>query len=453
MLIAALVPFARQQKVSIDYQANFNIDDFYTESLSQERAMIISDNDTARREKIAAINNAKDRIIFSTYRFRADEAGLDFTSAIMAAADRGVKVDIITDGSCLLNEKESKDYMKLIGSHENIDLRIYNPIKFLKPWTFMGRLHDKYIIVDEDVLFLGGRNIMNRFNLINYEGTNYDWDILIYFEKRAEGDSMAQLENYFDNIFNYKYTESITECLSAIKAYEAAKMREVLAKNFIEMEREDGEIFAAQDYASKTIPIKNSKISYNPINISNKEPWCFYDMTQLMKSAEKSVYIHTPYFIGNDFMYSEIKDISEKVPTTIFLNAVKKGSNTFGNVEYYKKRDDIKAIGVRLLELDNNYPYHGKVFSIDDDLIGIGSFNLDMRSVYIDTELMMVVHGEEINQEMRKHMLAYEEVATEYKADGSLKTPHGHVAKAYTLGDRIKLAFMSVVLCPVRFLL
>ena len=34
---------------------------------------------------------------------------------------------------------------------------------------------------------------------------------------------------------------------------------------------------------------------------------------------------------------------------------------------------------------------------VDDDLSIVGSFNMDMRSVYLDTELMLVIDSKEVN--------------------------------------------------------
>ena len=64
------------------------------------------------------------------------------------------------------------------------------------------------------------------------------------------------------------------------------------------------------------------------------------------------------------------------------------------------------STGVRLLEYAGGDSYHGKSIAIDDDISIIGSFNMDLRSTYVDTELMVVIRGEAINAQLRPNMAA-----------------------------------------------
>ncbi len=66
---------------------------------------------------------------------------------------------------------------------------------------------------------------------------------------------------------------------------------------------------------------------------------------------------------------------------------------------------------MQILEYDGGISYHGKCFVIDDRLSGIGSFNWDIRSTYLDTELMLVIDSEELNRQLREEMQRYEDDA------------------------------------------
>ena len=52
-------------------------------------------------------------------------------------------------------------------------------------------------------------------------------------------------------------------------------------------------------------------------------------------------------------------------------------------------------LGINIWEYEGGYSYHGKSILIDDDLSVIGSFNMDMRSAYLDTELMLVIRSKD----------------------------------------------------------
>ena len=45
------------------------------------------------------------------------------------------------------------------------------------------------------------------------------------------------------------------------------------------------------------------------------------------------------------------------------------------------------------------------------DLSVIGSFNMDMRSAYLDTELMLVIRSKDINKQLEESMVEYERVS------------------------------------------
>ena len=49
--------------------------------------------------------------------------------------------------------------------------------------------------------------------------------------------------------------------------------------------------------------------------------------------------------------------------------------------------------------------------TIDDDIAIVGSFNMDMRSAYIDTELMLVINSKDINKQLKASMEEYEKKA------------------------------------------
>ena len=155
----AVLPFVCQPKVSEETKERFEQKNFYGETAGAERAAVLSDNVDALAERIRLISHAEERIILSTFEFRNDESGKDMMAAFLAAADRGVQIQILMDGfPAFKNLQLTQDpYFQALSSHENIQIFIYNPVNLLQPWKLMGRLHDKYLIADESAYILGGR--------------------------------------------------------------------------------------------------------------------------------------------------------------------------------------------------------------------------------------------------------------------------------------------------------
>ena len=66
--------------------------------------------------------------------------------------------------------------------------------------------------------------------------------------------------------------------------------------------------------------------------------------------------------------------------------------------DYTRNRGKILDTGVSLREYFGDHSSHGKSILVDDRLSIVGSYNLDMRSTYVDTETMLVIDGEVFNR-------------------------------------------------------
>ena len=127
-----------------------------------ERAAVIDDNESALLYRLRLIESARSEILLSTYSYYNDESGRDITCALFAAAERGVKIRIVADG---FNEGKLNGFseFKALAGHENAEVTIYNPVN---PAAFQRanfRLHDNYLVCDDETYLLCGRNIGDYF--------------------------------------------------------------------------------------------------------------------------------------------------------------------------------------------------------------------------------------------------------------------------------------------------
>ena len=109
----------------------------------------------------------------------------------------------------------------------------------------------------------------------------------------------------------------------------------------------------------------------------------------------------------------------------MMTNSVANNGNPFGAADYEIHKPDVLDTGVQILEYDQGVSYHGKCFTAGKELLGIGSFNWDMRSAYLDTELMLVVDSPELNQQMSEYMQEYQEDALRVKDDSFYELKEG----------------------------
>ena len=158
-------PYRDTVKVSDDHRAYFDIEKFYSDKESCDRATIIDDSGEALRHRISLIENAKKEIIISSFIFKADTSGKQIIASLIEASKRGVKVRILFDGFNSVVNIEGNPYFMALAAQDNVEFRQYNEISTLTPWKGMSRMHDKYIMADDEVFILGDRNITKRARL------------------------------------------------------------------------------------------------------------------------------------------------------------------------------------------------------------------------------------------------------------------------------------------------
>lgn len=75
-----------------------------------------------------------------------------------------------------------------------------------------------------------------------------------------------------------------------------------------------------------------------------------------------------------------------------------------GVYRLFEPKRKIWATGVQVHEYLGPHSNHTKAVLIDDRLSIVGSYNLDMRSTYQDTELMLAIDSEALAAELREEI-------------------------------------------------
>lgn len=408
ILIGIITPYIKQPEVSQSYQDEFNIEDYYGTHTSKDRATILEKNDVALEERIRLIENAKNRIILSTFDFRSDVSGKQIISSLIQASNRNVKVQILIDGFNFFTHMQGNPYFYSLVSQENVEIKIYNQINLITPWKGMSRMHDKYLIADEEVYILGGRNTFDYFLGNADEHKNYDRDVLV-FNNDYEDSSLYQIIGYFDKIWNQKECKlwEPREWIYQTKHVKDANIK--LDEIYHDIIVNHNDWRKKEDYKVKTVEVNHIQLISNPTALYSKEPTGFYNLTQIMSNAEEKVIIHTPYIICNEMMYNSFQKICHHVDVTLMTNSASNNGNPFGAVDFVLNKEKILNTGLNVLEYNGGVSYHGKSILIDDHMSIIGSFNMDMKSVYQDTELMLFIDSEPLNQLLSENMETYHE--------------------------------------------
>jgi len=174
--------------------------EFTSETEGTERICCIDDNEEALLWRLRMIGTAKESIVLSTFDLRADDNGTKILAALNCAAARGVKIQLLIDGIYQQLFLAGSSDFQALASYENVEVGVYNPVTPVNLLKVNYRMHDKYLIVDEKMYLLGGRNSNDIFLGDQTKGINEDRDILVYDTSEGQGESLNQLEDYFHKI-------------------------------------------------------------------------------------------------------------------------------------------------------------------------------------------------------------------------------------------------------------
>ena len=414
-----------------------------------EKALCIDDNREALVWRLRLIEEAKEELVISTFDWAMDDSGKDVTAAIIQAANRGVRVRLIVDGMNSFLKLRTNPYFHALIGIPNVEAKFYNPINLLVPWKWNYRLHDKYFIADDYIYILGGRNLNNLF-LGDYPGhRNYDRDILVCEEEYTEDTSLASLYAYFDKVWNSG--SSVTQKPRRGKAAEAALAE--LTERYETLKTAYPEAYTEVDWAGVTHPVGAIRLLTNPINAGNKDPECWAEVLKLMDGG-KDISIQTPYLVCNKTMFKGLTDLcTEDSKVRLAINAPESGANPFGCTDYLNKKKDILASGMDVYTYAYNASMHTKTILVDESVCLVGSFNIDMRSVYIDTEMMLYIDDKDFNEHLRGDAQFEIDHSAHVLPDGSKEMGAKYTDVTFTASKKVIYTLLRIIIRPIRHLL
>ena len=374
-----------------------------------ERASVIEENEDALDWRLKLIAAATDSVSFVTYQFREGESTTLLAEALKEAAERGVKVRIIVDGFNDVLRMEGKTFFRAVSAVPGIEMKIYNRPNLLTPWNCNARLHDKYFIVDDLAYVIGGRNTHDGFLMENDTGLrNYDREALIYNTAHGtvpDPDKPASIYGLID-YFNEMWE---SENVSDFRDGGAKPTDRKIQKEYDRWaEFSDGlPTLADPDaaLAEATLSVDRVTILTGETGTKGKKPLIWNELVSLCASASERVVIQTPYILCSKDMYRDLESIvSGGASVRMLTNSILNTDNRFAPLDYLYHQDEILDTGVSILEFDGDYSTHAKTVLIDRDLVVIGSFNVDLRSTYMNTEIVAVIAGEEFQDQTEECM-------------------------------------------------
>lgn len=397
-LIAALLPYTLPKKTGKAYRDTHKARRFYGEG-SVDRAALVETPSDAFVQRIQLIRAASETLDVVYHCVKSGRTTEYFFGELLRAAHRGVKIRLVLDGKVGGMVGPHAWIAYALAVHPNISYRIYNPVGILTPWKWNTLLHDKFMIADDRLLMLGGRNIGDAyFAPPGYTGrVTHDRDVILF--NTAHGtdnrDSVLfQVQTYMEELWAHRDTKQTCCVMSAPKRAIGQMTASTLMENDIALEEDYPQVLEiVENYAAVTVPCASVQLLRNPLNASKKEPWVGYSLSQLAGDAQEEVLVQTPYCTGNRYILNALRTVGRNLPgkLTMLTNSPASSRNPVAFSNYMVSRGRILSTDTRILEYQSRDSIHGKSVLMDRRLSAVGSFNLDERSMYIDTETMLII--------------------------------------------------------------
>ncbi|MDB5796212.1 MAG: phospholipase family protein [Paucimonas sp.] len=337
-----------------------------TPLIAGNKVSLLFDGPQTLGAMMKAIREARDHIHLETYIFDQDELGLAFADLLVAKRMAGVQVNIIYDSIGTLGtpaaffERMRKAGIKLV------EFNPVNPLKSMVDWRVNNRDHRKILIVDGKIGFTGGVNIAadyansSMFRSQGGRNSELGWRDT---HLQVEGPAVAALQQLF------------------LETWAAQR----------------GEDLPRRDYfpnLARTGPELVRVIGSKPGG--NFEVYKAYFLA--LAQARKSAYLTVAYFAPDTEVLEAITQAARRgVEVHMVFPSISDAS-----LIYYAGRSYYQVLldaGVKISEFQSSV-LHAKTAVIDGAWSTVGSANLDIRSFLHNTEINVIVLGEDFGKRM-----------------------------------------------------
>lgn len=325
-------------------------------TVAGNRLTLLADGPERLRALIGLIEGARESLRLLYYIWDEDESGRRVRDALLAACGRGVKVSLLVDGFGV-----------------NAGDRFFQPLvdagcrfcRFAPRWgrRYLLRNHQKLAMADGRMVIVGGFNISDDYFGTVEEGAWRDLGL------QVEGPGTAGLADYFDELFGWAQAPH-----GAIR-----QLRRVLSRHSIRR----GALHWL--FGGPTARLS---------------PWARSVKRDMLRARRLDMI--AAYFAPSRPMLRRIYGVARRGRVRIVTAAKTDNPASVGAARHFYSR--LLRRGVQMFEYQPT-KLHTKLIVIDD-VVHIGSANFDMRSFYLNLEMMLRIDDPRFAAAMRGFVAA-----------------------------------------------
>ncbi len=405
-----------------------------------DAALPVESGEDSLALRLALIRSARERIRLGTYLFGVDQSGTEVMAALYRAAERGVRVDILTDGILGVFNFHDDPLVYALGSHDNVTIHLYNPVDLSWPWEMNRRYHEKYLLSDGEYALVGGRNVADEFLIEDTAGYSIDLEVLV--KRTGDGRSACDLlAERFDAMIASPHCAAAYEKAAGPKAAQALETLRT---------RPVGE--GADLSRLSLLPVRRSVLLASSFEPWDKTPDVMAGLAYFASLAEESLIWCSPYFCPDAPMLGVLHRCAALPRCTMITNSAATGNNIIASADGVLHRRDLNSLPCEVWEVQAEHSLHTKALVIDRRLTVSGTFNMDMRSAYLDTELMLVLDSPDLALRIEKNLTALTDTAAPVSAK-ALAAGRGAERAPIPFLKQAKIFLMAPIAALIRYLI
>ncbi|WP_165462900.1 cardiolipin synthase ClsB [Atlantibacter sp.] len=312
----------------------------------------------------SAIDEAQHKVYLETFIWFEDDVGRKLHGVILAAAKRGVKVEVLLDG---YGSPDLSDEFVMQLTTAGVVFRYYDPSPkiFGMRTNLFRRMHRKIVLVDDRIAFVGG--------------INYSAEHMIDYGPEAKQDYSVRIEGpVVDDI------------------------RQFVLSNLPENERPRRWWHRHHTRASDNETPGEAQVLFVWRDNDEHRDDIERHYLKMLANARKEVIIANAYFFPGYRLLHAMRNAARRgVQVRLIVQGepdmpiVRVGARLLYN--YLLKG------GVEVYEYLTR-PLHGKVAVMDDHWATVGSSNLDPLSLSLNLEANVLIHDRQFNQTLYENL-------------------------------------------------
>lgn len=380
--------------------------------------------------RVGLVDLAERSLDVQYYIWHNDTTGTILVDRLLRAADRGVRVRVLLDD--LDTAGKDRD-IRLLDAHPNIEVRLYNPFinrgnRLLEFATDLSRvnrrMHNKSLTADNAATIVGGRNIGNEYFGAVSHAEFSDLDVL------GTGPIVQDVSGMFDTYWNSESVAPIRgfasdqpvteEALARARVGFEKTVQELANSPYIAAIHEEGVLSRLQ---SGRIPLywghaillfdDPGKVTADKISAdTHLAP----NLSTYIDKATQEIEIISPYFVPGPRLVETLgKLVNKGIRVRVLTNSLAANDVGLVHAGYMRYRVGLLKRGVALYEFksmrqtgeqerddkkkwagSSRASLHAKTFAWDRRMMFVGSFNLDPRSVALNTEMGVLFESPEL---------------------------------------------------------